>query len=78
MKKTLCILCMLLLTLVAQAQMLHPVKFTSSLKTGKTAEAEIVFTATIRLARLFHRTGTGRTDRGFFPCQQARWCGTGR
>lgn len=27
--------------------MLHPVKFTSSLKTGKTAEAEIVFTATI-------------------------------
>lgn len=47
MKKTLCILCMLLLTLVAQAQMLHPVKFTSSLKTGKTAEAEIVFTATI-------------------------------
>ncbi|MCD8306376.1 MAG: thioredoxin family protein [Prevotella sp.] len=40
----------LLLTVVAatmNAQMLEPVKFTSQLKTGATAEAEIVFSATI-------------------------------
>ena len=38
---------MLLAVLTAQAQMVDPVHFKSELKTGKGAEAEIVFTATI-------------------------------
>ncbi len=37
----------LLLTLAVQAQMMDPVHFTSQLKTGKGAEAEIIFHATI-------------------------------
>ena len=37
----------MLLTVMAQAQMVDPVHFKSELKTGKGAEAEIIFTATI-------------------------------
>ena len=38
---------LLLMVIVASAQIQSPVKFTAQLKTGKTAEAEIVFTAKI-------------------------------
>ena len=60
---------MLLMTAVAQAQMMEPVKFSSSLKMLNNNEAEIVFSANIdggrnlygqnrqRVARLFHRLG---------------------
>jgi len=47
MKKLLFTLILLLATLTANAQIMSPVKFTSAVKTGSTAEAEIVFTATI-------------------------------
>ena len=47
MKKILLSLWALLLTLVVNAQMMNPVHFTSQLKTGKGAEAEIIFHATI-------------------------------
>lgn len=46
MKKILSI-CLLLITVVAQAQIQEPVKFKSELKTLAAGEAEIVFTATI-------------------------------
>ena len=38
---------MALMAVTAMAQMMNPVHFKSELKTGKGAEAEIVFTATI-------------------------------
>ncbi len=47
MKKIILFLWALLLTLVVNAQMMNPVHFTSQLKTGKGAEAEIIFHATI-------------------------------
>ena len=47
MKKIIMSLWALLLTLVVNAQMMNPVHFTSQLKTGKGAEAEIIFHATI-------------------------------
>lgn len=47
MKKFLTLGIMLIVTLMANAQMMEPVKFTSALKTGKTAEGEIVFTGKI-------------------------------
>ena len=47
MKKTIALLFVMLLTVMAQAQMVDPVHFKSELKTGKGAEAEIIFTATI-------------------------------
>ena len=47
MKKIILSLWALLLTLVVNAQMMNPVHFTSQLKTGKGAEAEIIFHATI-------------------------------
>ena len=43
MKKIILSLWALLLTLVVNAQMMNPVHFTSQLKTGKGAEAEIIF-----------------------------------
>ena len=46
MKKILSI-CLLLIAVVAQAQIQEPVKFKSELKTLAAGEAEIVFTATI-------------------------------
>ena len=48
MKRILVILQLLLVVLFTQAQMMNPVKFTSSLKTNGTAEAEIVFTGKIQ------------------------------
>ncbi|WP_291528991.1 protein-disulfide reductase DsbD family protein [Bacteroides sp. UBA939] len=47
MKKILSIYALLLLTVVAQAQIQDPVNFKSELKTPAAGEAEIVFTATI-------------------------------
>jgi thiol:disulfide interchange protein DsbD len=47
MKRIMISLWALLLTLAVQAQMMDPVHFTSQLKTGKGAEAEIIFHATI-------------------------------
>ena len=47
MKKIILSLWALLLTMVVNAQMMNPVHFTSQLKTGKGAEAEIIFHATI-------------------------------
>lgn len=46
MRKILSI-CLLLIAVVAQAQIQEPVKFKSELKTLAAGEAEIVFTATI-------------------------------
>jgi thiol:disulfide interchange protein DsbD len=47
MKKFVSLALLLLLTVVAQAQMLKPVKFTSTLKTDGTSIGEIVFSGTI-------------------------------
>ena len=47
MKKILSIVMLAMMCIAAMAQMMNPVHFTSELKKGKGAEAEIVFTATI-------------------------------
>lgn len=47
MKKFLTIGLLLIVTMMAQAQMVDPVKFTTTLKTGNSAEGEIVFTGKI-------------------------------
>ena len=59
MKKVLLALQLLLIVMVAQAQMMNPVKFTSSLKTSKGAEAEIVFTGKIQPGWHVYSTGLG-------------------
>ena len=48
MKKVFLIFQLLLVVMLAQAQMMNPVKFTSSLKTDGSAVAEIVFSGKIR------------------------------
>ena len=62
MKKSILSLWALLLTLVVNAQMMNPVHFTSQLKTGKGAEAEIIFHATID--RGWHVYSTDLGDNG--------------
>ena len=62
MKKIILSLWALLLTLVVNAQMMNPVHFTSQLKTGKGAEAEIIFHATID--RGWHVYSTDLGDNG--------------
>ena len=47
MKKIILTILALVMALAAEAQLVDPVHFTSELKTGKGAEAEIVFHATI-------------------------------
>ena len=47
MRKTITLIILLLTVIMAHAQMLDPVKFTTTLKTGKTADAEIIFNGTI-------------------------------
>ena len=47
MKKAMTLALLMLVTLLADAQMLEPVKFTTQLKTNKTAEGEIVFSGKI-------------------------------
>ena len=59
MKKALVILQLLMVVLFAQAQMMNPVKFTSSLKTNGTPEAEIVFTGKIQSGWHVYSTGLG-------------------
>lgn len=48
MKKVFLIFQLLLVVMLAQAQMMNPVKFTSSLKTDGSAVAEIVFSGKIQ------------------------------
>ena len=59
MKKVLLALQLLLIVMMAQAQMMNPVKFTSSLKTSKGAEAEIVFAGKIQPGWHVYSTGLG-------------------
>ncbi len=59
MKKAFSLALVMLIAVAAHAQMLNPVKFTSQLKTGSTAEAEIVFTGTIQKGWHVYSTGLG-------------------
>ena len=59
MKRALLLFQLLLVVILAQAQMMNPVKFTSSLKTNGTAEAEIVFTGKIQPGWHVYSTGLG-------------------
>ena len=59
MKRVLVVLQLLVAVLFAQAQMMNPVKFTSSLKTNGSAEAEILFTGKIQSGWHVYSTGLG-------------------
>lgn len=59
MKKAMTIALLVLITMLAQAQMLNPVKFTTQLKTGNTAEGEIVFSGKIDKGWHVYSTGLG-------------------
>ena len=58
--------------MLAQAQLMNPVKFTSSLKTDGSAVAEIVFSGKIQPGwRLFYRFGWRRTYFSFVQRKQS-------
>lgn len=59
MKKLMTLALLTLVTIMANAQMLEPVKFTSQLKTNGTAEAEIVFSGKIDDGWHVYSTGLG-------------------
>lgn len=59
MKKTMTLVLLMLVTLLANAQMLEPVKFTTQLKTNNTAEGEIVFSGKIDKGWHVYSTGLG-------------------
>ena len=59
MKKVLLVFQLLLVVILANAQMMNPVKFSSSLKTNGSAEAEIVFTCKIQSGWHVYSTGLG-------------------
>ena len=59
MKKTMTLALLMLVTLLANAQMLTPVKFTAQLKTNNTAEGEIVFSGKIDKGWHVYSTGLG-------------------
>jgi thiol:disulfide interchange protein len=59
MKKTMTMALLMLFTLMAQAQMMNPVKFSSKLKTNGTAEGEIVFSGKIESGWHVYSTGLG-------------------
>lgn len=59
MKKMITMALLLIITVFANAQMLDPVKFTATLKTGNSAEAEIVFTGKIDKGWHVYSTGLG-------------------
>ena len=59
MKKVLLIFQLLLTVVLANAQMLNPVKVTSTLKTNGSAEAEIVFSCKIHPGWHVYSTGLG-------------------
>ena len=59
MKKIFAVLQLLLVVILAQAQMVNPVKFSSSLKTNGTAIGEIVFNGKIQSGWHVYSTGLG-------------------
>ena len=59
MKKIFAVLQLLLVVMLAQAQMVNPVKFSTSLKTNGTAIAEIVFNGKIQSGWHVYSTGLG-------------------
>ncbi len=59
MKKLMTLALLMLVTLLANAQMLDPVKFSSTLKTNNTAEAEIIFSGKIEKGWHVYSTGLG-------------------
>ena len=59
MKKMMTLATLLLIALFANAQMLNPVKFSTQLKTNKTAEAEIVFSGKIDAGWHVYSTNLG-------------------
>ena len=59
MKKAMTLALLLVVTLMAQAQMLNPVKFSAQLKTNGTPEAEIVFSGKIEGGWHVYSTGLG-------------------
>ena len=59
MKRVLVVLQLLIVVLFAQAQMMNPVKFSSSLKTNGSAEAEIIFSGKIQPGWHVYSTGLG-------------------
>lgn len=59
MKKILSLALLLIATICANAQMLDPVKFTSTLKTGNTSEGEIIFSGKIEKGWHVYSTGLG-------------------
>ena len=59
MKKAMTLALLLVFTLLANAQMLNPVKFSSQLKTNGSAEAEIVFSGRIESGWHVYSTGLG-------------------
>lgn len=62
MKKILSLTLLALVTLLAQAQMVNPVKFSSHLKMNGTAEAEIIFSG--KIEKGWHVYSTGLGDNG--------------
>ncbi len=62
MKKTFTLALLALVTLLAQAQMVNPVKFSSQLKTNGSAEAEIIFSG--KIEKGWHVYSTGLGDNG--------------
>ena len=59
MKKLMTLALLMLVTIMANAQMLDPVKFSSTLKTDNTAEGEIIFTGKIQKGWHVYSTGLG-------------------
>ena len=59
MKKATTLILMMLVSILANAQMLDPVKFTSQLKTNNTAEGEIIFSGKIDQGWHVYSTGLG-------------------
>ena len=62
MKKIFTLTLLALVTLLAQAQMVNPVKFSSQLKTNGSAEAEIIFSG--KIEKGWHVYSTGLGDNG--------------
>ena len=75
MRKILSI-CLLLIAVVAQAQIQEPVKFKSELKTLAAGEAEIVFTATIDKGWHVYSTdlGDGGPISAYLQCREDFRC----
>lgn len=59
MRRIMTLALLAIIALMSHAQMLDPVKFTSQLKTGNTAEAEIIFTGKIDKGWHVYSTGLG-------------------